>query len=188
VDSKTLIESAIANKKNAASKKLKVAVNAKGILEIGNSTSQRFVQIAVSNRKSDPKKACLSVCSIVKEGMPKFFPLMKEQGLGLEHIHCLCIRTVASQLEDCDLKKILIDFIKKEYNLPTSEKLKIKKNVPVLPSKLKYLSGALNASLKYLEDDSLKEPLKLMIQEYLNTLSDRGFSMKIKKQTSVQSQ
>jgi hypothetical protein len=41
--------------------------------------------------------------------------------------------------------------------------------------KLKYLQSALNASIKYLGEEDLKDPVQILLQEHLSKLKAAGF-------------
>ena len=163
------------NQQNLGKKRLKVAMTPSGIFEIGTRSSNKHIQVSLSRKEGTPSRSCLCVTSVVKETKSNFFPTLDKQNLSLSDIHALSIREAFEALNDCDLKLLMIDFIKKTFSLPSKDKLKAKK-INNLPSKVKYLQSALNASIQYLEDAELKDSARIVIISYLNQLSNKGFS------------
>jgi len=175
IDAGTLISNAMQNQQNLGKKRLKVAMTPSGIFEIGTRISNKHIQVSLSRKEGTPSRSCLCVTSVVKETKSNFFPTLDKQNLILSDIHALSIREAFEALNDCDLKLSMIDFIKKTFSLPSKDKLKAKK-INNLPSKVKYLQSALNASIKYLEDAELKDSARIVMISYLNQLSNKGFS------------
>lgn len=171
----TLIQDASQSQQTLRSQN-KISVTPDNIFEIGTKTSSKFIQIAVAKTKSSPSKPCLSITTRVKESSVKFCTKLSTHNLDVTDIHPLVLRDIFEQLNDCDLKNIVLSFIKQTFSLPSKDKLKAKK-VIVLPSKVKYFQSAVMSSLKYLDDETLKEATSLVIKEYLASLSAKGFAI-----------
>ena len=164
--------------------KNKISVTPDNIFEIGAKTSSKHIQIGVAKTQSSPSKPCLSITSFVKESTVKFCSTLTTNNLDVTDIHPLVIRDIFEQLNDCDLKSIVLSFVKQTFSLPSKQKLKGKK-VSVLPSKVKYLKSAVTSSLNYLDDPQLKEATSLVIKEYLASLSTKGFQISLPEQVPV---
>ena len=88
--------------------KSKVSVTPKGVLEIGNKSSSKYIQIGVSKTKESPSKPCLSVITFVKEAKVNFCSKLSQYDLEVTDIHPLVLRETFEQLNDCDLKSIVL--------------------------------------------------------------------------------
>nr|YP_009364047.1 hypothetical protein [Pediastrum duplex]YP_009364105.1 hypothetical protein [Pediastrum duplex]AQU64444.1 hypothetical protein [Pediastrum duplex]ARK36698.1 hypothetical protein [Pediastrum duplex] len=105
---------------------------------------------------------------------------MDKHNLDLGDIHLLSLREAFNSLNDCQLKDLVINFIKQEYSLPTKEKMKGKSKDETLLPKAKYLQSAFKCGIKYLEDQELTVQTQSVVNKFLTTLAFRGWINKIK--------
>lgn len=169
VNPDVLLQKAINKQSQLKSKRLKVSLTSQGFFEIGSPSSTKFIQVALVHQASDPNKQCLCIVSRVRESSPKFMGMLDNRNLGLEDIHALSIRDSFEALIDCELKKLVLDYVKCMFQVPTKEALKPKKIIQ--SPKVRYIQSAFASSLEYLNNPALKEDIQTSINAYLDQLA-----------------
>jgi hypothetical protein len=180
VDAEQLIPKAVLSQQNLGSKRTKVSVSSDGVFQIGSNTSTKCFKIAVAKDDASPSNNCLSIYSSVKETENKHIQQMDKLNLDLGDIHLLSLRSAFESLNDCQLKELILRFIKQEYSLPAKDKMKEKPSSEALLPKAKYLESALKSGIKYLEDQELSVQSQSVVNKFLTTLAFFGWINKIR--------
>lgn len=153
--------------KGVQNKKLQISLTKDSIFMIGSASSLKFFQIGLINTSNKNEKG-LCILSKIKEVEPKFLKLLDSSNLSLEDFHLIGLRESLNCFEDCELKQILLNFIKSNFSLPSLQKLKTKTRVE--NPKIRYIRNALKACLKYLENETLATELQPVISEFQEKL------------------
>lgn len=171
-ETQQLLENALKAQTTKA-KRVKFSISTSKVFQMGTNASSTFIQLQLVKDKSNPSKYCLCLLSKTKETKPQLLTLMNTYNLGLEDIHALSLRKVVKNLEDCELKSLLLRWINKAFSLPSTETMAKRKTT--YPTKVLYVQRALSATLKYLADDSLKDEVKTLVIKFQNDLTSSGF-------------
>lgn len=159
-----LIEDAVLAQKGRLGR-TRFSVLSDGTLAVGSANSTKYIQICEVKDTAKPPQKCLSVQCQVKETSAKFITSMHSRGLTVLDMHGIIMRDVFTALNDCQLKEVLMDFIAKNFSLPSKESLKQAKGKEL--SKIKYVRSALTSSLKYMTDPVLKDATGKLFEEFI---------------------
>jgi hypothetical protein len=108
------------------------------------------------------------------ESQAKFMALLDQRKLSLEDFLAITLRSRFQGLVDWDLKKLVLVFLSSNFSIPSTESLKMKPKEQ-LSSKGKYIRSAFKAAINYLDMDTARDEMKLLINEFLSNLKSKGF-------------
>ncbi len=166
-----LLENAMTENQNLK-KRIKISQTSNRVIEIGGSSTSKFFQICIVPGLTNPQERYLLIVSKIKETSPKFLKMLDLANLGLEDFHALALRDIFTSLNDCELKSLVLHFLKTVFSLPSEENLKSKTKKLANP-KIKYINGAFQSVLKYLKDPSLKVEIQTITEKFIDDYTSK---------------
>jgi len=157
-------------KVGSKSSRMKISSTSDKVLQLGSTSSSKFIQVYRSKDDRRPSNVCLAIFMRFKENEAKFFKLADERNLTLEDFHALALRDVIDNLNDCDLKDMLLRFIGQTFTIPNKDKIKQSKQVA--NPKLKYIQSAFKTAMKYLDITELRTETINLITNFIQQFNE----------------